>query len=153
VTLAALPPGDTTLDFSGKVKNGTVYSHSIDKNMTFELKPYHDGWEIIVRLQSRPKENLAKFTPTLNDFNDRYIQVVDGMVPQSKREFIFSPQVGDTIQGSRSSDPVSEDETERIRHDGHGTLEMTNLKLAKLNGLHPFIDEMNFDVKISYRPR
>ena len=86
-------------------------------------------------------------------FNDLYIEILNGEVPQKTREFIFSPQVGTTIQGSRSSDPVSEDETERVRHDGRGILEMTNLKLSKLNTSRPFIDEMDFDVKITYRPR
>ena len=105
-----------------------------------------------VRSKDRPKENLARLTSPVNDVDQLAIELKNGEVPQKSREFVFSPKVGEVIQGHLESNPVSEEEVERVRHDGHGILEMTNLQLGKLNSPHPSIDEMSFDVRISFRP-
>lgn len=141
-----------TISFNGTVKAGAAYSRAITKNLTFDLVPIDHGWEIQVHAKDRPKENLARLTPPddATGFNDLLIEswnftpgdtLPDGKAeigkggPGKIREFIFSPKVGIEIQNYRDSEPPSETDVARIRKDGHGILEMTDVKLGP--ALHP----------------
>ena len=63
MTALAASSEEISLNFSDSVKNGANYVHDMSHDMSFELKPYHNGWEIIVHIKDRPRENLARLTP------------------------------------------------------------------------------------------
>ena len=89
-------------------------------------------------------ENIARLTPPFHFVpNPRYIEACDfrnenntgpnnGSVnaSQAQREFIFSPEVGETIDGPQARYGVTPVEVDRVEAFGRGEVEITHLKLS-----------------------
>ncbi len=71
---------------------------------------------------------------------------------QDDREFIFSPEVGKTINAPESTNEITENDIDRIQAFGQGELKITHMKLSppKLHGIAS-IEEMNFHCKLTWR--
>src|SRR6266516_2937456 len=132
-----------TVDFSGSIKAGKRFERTFGGRFIFTLEPIDCGWEICIYERGRT-ENIARLTPPFHFVpNPRDIEgwhfrhenntgPNDGIVnaPQKRREFIFSPEVGETIDGPQARYGVTPGEVDRVEAFGHGDVEITHLKLS-----------------------
>ena len=150
----------------GEVKRGERFQADLWEGVRFELNPTELGWGIAVRDTSRPQENLARLTPPLHgEANPRLIEgwhfrnkagtgpnLGDGNAPGTVRDFIFSPDVGRTIQGPGSEEPPTEDEVVRVAAAGRGTLVIREMKLGEpVPGRRAWIESMRFSLDVEER--
>lgn len=153
-----------SMEFSGSIKAGKGFVRPFGGRFTFALEPIQYGWGICVYEKGR-KENLAGLTLPLHGPNPTDIEgwhfrnqdntgPNDGRlnVPQEEREFIFSPEVGETINGPESTNSITEEDIDRIEAFGQGTLKITQMKLAQPR-LHETasLQEMDFHCKLTWR--
>src|SRR6266542_666644 len=136
-----------TVDFSGSLKAGKRFERTFGGRFIFSLEPIDSGWEIRI-YKRRRTENIARLTPPFHSVaNPRYIEGWNfrnennagpnhGSVnaPQKRREFIFSPEVGNTIDGPQARYGVTPGEVDRVEAFGRGDLEITHLKLSPPHG-------------------
>jgi hypothetical protein len=113
----------------------------------------------------RPEENLARLTPPFHFAP--HPRIIEGWhfrnkdntgpnrgdvnAPQRVRDFIFSREVGRTIQGSdaEADHAPTEEEVERVGEDGRGVLTIEEMKLSKPKaGAQAAIESMKFTVAI-----
>ena len=133
--------------FDAELTEGERFTFDVSDRLYFELDPDPEGWEIAVRAADRPGENLARLTPPLHGPNPRQLWgwhfrnadntgPNDGSVsaPETNRPFIFSEQVGRSIQGPGSDRGPTPEEIEAVERDGSGTLVIEDLKLGNLGG-------------------
>jgi hypothetical protein len=150
----------TTIRFSGAIKAGRRLEHPFGDRFVFALEPAQYGWCISVYEKGR-KEDLAELTLPLYGPNPRAIEgrhfrneanTAPMNVPQENREFIFSPEVGRTINPPESTNRITEDDIDRIGAFGQGELKITRLKLSPPQG-HGIasIGQMKFDCKLTWR--
>jgi len=150
--------------FEAELAEGERFTFDVNERLYFELDPDPEGWEIAVRAVDRPGENLARLTPPLPGPNPRQIWgwhfrnaantgPNDGSVaaPQNDRPFMFSEQVGRTIQGPGSTRGPTPEEIEAVERDGDGMLMVDDLKLGNLvPGQRATIRWMRFHVVLEY---
>lgn len=158
---AALATPRYAESFAGEVDAGESYSRWFGPALEFVLLPLAGGWEIVVRGTGSP-ENLARLTPPLHFVpNPRYIDPwhvlpvppgCDGHDPQQapgpRREFIYSPEVGATIDGPDASRSVTPAEIEEIRRAGHGVLEILAVTAGPARDGCPTIGHLRFRVNV-----
>lgn len=147
----------------GDVTSGQTVRFDLWDGLRVELVPIALGWEIAVRDTTRPDENLARLTPPLHTVpNPRLIEgrhfrnaantgPHDGDVnaPQDERVFIFSREVGRTVQGPAAGHAVTEEEVERVGEEGRGVLTIEEMKLREPRaGDKAGIEWMKFTVAI-----
>lgn len=151
--------------FEAELTEGERFTFDVNDRLYFELDPDPEGWEIAVRAVDRPGENLARLTPPLHGPNPRQVWgwhfrnaantgPNDGSVnaPQTDRPFIFSEQVGRTIQGPGSDRGPTPEEVEAVGRDGDGMLMIDDLKLGNLGpGQRATVRWMRFHVVLEYR--
>lgn len=146
----------------GRVRKGETFQQPFGPGFVFVLEPVANGWEIMVKETGRD-ENLARLTPPLHFApNPREIegwQFLDDPSrcpsrphaaeagPANPREFIFSPEVGRTIQGPDAAVSVSVEEIEAVRRFGRGTLLIEDVALGPLKNGCPGIDWLKFSVQ------
>ena len=121
--------------FKGWVEAGTRFQQAFGPGFHFVLEPRPTGWEIVILERGR-EENLARLTPPLHFVpNPREIEswqfveassscprpygVETGL--ENPRTFIFSPEVGRRIDGSKANRSVIPEEVEAIGRFGRGT--------------------------------
>ncbi|TMQ58888.1 MAG: hypothetical protein E6K76_06610 [Candidatus Eisenbacteria bacterium] len=114
--------GRTAL-FGARVTRGERFVHDLWDGLRLELNPLPLGWEIAIRDTMRPGENLARLTPPGPNRGDVN-------APRQRREFIFSREVGKTIQGPSADHGVTEEEVERVAREGRGVLTVEEMNLA-----------------------
>jgi hypothetical protein len=149
--------------FGGEVARGARFKHDLWDGLRLELDPMDLGWEIVVRDTTRPKENLTRLTPPFHSVpNPRVIQGWhfrnkantgpnrgDVNAPGTARDFIFSRQVGRSIQGPDADHDVTEEEVERVGHEGRGVLTIEDMKIGAAGpGERAGIESMRFTVAI-----
>jgi TonB family protein len=149
------------VSFSGTVSRSEHFRCVFREGFSFDLMPVEYGWEIAVYEDGRP-ENLASLTPTKDGSNPRFIEgwqfltagnsdlnQEDVKGPQAKREFIFSPEIGRSIQLPATNRSPSEQDIERITHDGSGLFRIISVQPASLQpGQKAWLEQMSFDVSI-----
>src|SRR5438093_582678 len=156
-----------TMRFNGSLKAGERFERSFGGRFVFSLEPIDSGWEI--RLYERGRtENIARLTPPFHFVpNPRYIEgwhfrnenntgPNDGSVdaPQKRREFIFSPEVGETIDGPQATYGVTPGEVYRVEAFGRGEVEIAHLKLSPpIENEKARILAMEFRCKIVWRQK
>lgn len=156
-----------TIEFCGLIKAGQRFEHPFGDRFIFALEPMQYGWEISVYEKGR-KEDLAELTlplhgpnPTAiegwhfrNDDNTGSSNEHDAAIGDDIREFIFSPEVGKTINAPESTNNITEDDIDRIEAFGQGELKITHIKLSppQLHGTAS-IEKMNFDCKLTWRQK
>lgn len=153
-----------TIEFSGSIEAGKRFERAFGDRFTFVLEPIQYGWWICVYEKGR-KDNLAGLTLPLHGPNPTDIEgwhfrnedntgPNDGRlnVPQEDREFIFSPEVGETINAPKSTNSITMEDIDRIDAFGQGELEITHMKLSP-SRLHETasIQQMNFRCKLTWR--
>lgn len=143
---------------AGRVVAGDSYAQLFANRFTFHLLPLERGWEIVIREAGR-EENLALLTPPwhfvpnprdIEGWHSRNVDNTgpnDGSVnaPQRVREFIFSPEVGRTIEyeGSATPDTV----VARVAQFGRGRLVIVDYELTPpLEGERAAFLWMKFEV-------
>ncbi len=152
-----------TASFEGSVKRGERFQHDIWDGLRLELDPTDFGWEIAVRDTTRAAENLARLTPPFHFVpNPRDIEgwhfrdkantgpnQGDVNAPQRERWFIFSREVGTSIQAADHAGEITEDEVERVKDQGRGALTIEDLVLtAPARGERAGIESMRFTVAV-----
>jgi hypothetical protein len=154
-----------TIEFSGSIKAGQRFEHPFGNRFTFALQPIKYGWEIAVYEKGR-KEDLVELTLPLHGPNPTDIEgwhfrnednidssnEHDAAIGNDIREFIFSPEVGKTINEPESTNNITIDEIDRIEAFGQGELKITHMKLSppQLHGTAS-IEKVNFDCKLTWR--
>ena len=143
---------------------GQSFRRHFGEKFEFLLEPRPAGWEIVIKTYGR-EENLARLTPPLHfqpnpreiegwhlsatptDCLSRPYAAESG--PASRRQFIFSPQVGDTIDGPNAGRQVTHEEIETIGRFGHGRLSIDDFSLIPGNEAGcPDIKWLKFTVHI-----
>jgi len=149
--------------FEGEVTRGARFERDLWDGLRFELEPIGLGWEIAVRDTARPEENLARLTPPFHFVpNPRVIEGWhfrnkantgpnrgDVNAPGTARDFIFSRQVGKSIQGPDADRVVTEEEVERVKNEGRGVLTIESMKIGAAGpGERAGMESMRFTVVI-----
>lgn len=165
--LGAENAGKDHLAFSGEVAAGQSFERPFGPGFRFQLKPQRYGWDIIIR-DAREEENLARLTPPLHfrpnprDISGWHFRNRDNTGPNKAgdqninapgkvREFIFSPEVGRTIQGPQAHLAPTAAEIRRSSDFGRGRLTIVDYRLADLEpGRQARFAWMRFEVKLSW---
>lgn len=126
---------------SGTLTAGQDLEESFGDRFTFRLRPSAHGWEVQVAEAGRD-ENLARLTPPWHFVpsprflegwhfrNARNTGPNEGDVnaPQSVREFIFSPEVGRSLEYEGGATPAST--VEAVAAFGQGRLTILEYELS-----------------------
>ena len=145
--------------FEARIQKGDRFEKQFGPGLTLLLEPREYGWEIVVR-DDRPQENIARLTPPLHFApNPRVLEgwhfrnsdnsgPNDGSVnaPQEEREFLFSPEVG------RSLDyPLTPAQATELPGFGRGRLVVTSMELGNLRrGERAHLERLEFEVQLSW---
>jgi hypothetical protein len=166
-TLQLIFGDPATINFTGSLKAGQRFERPFGGRFTFTLEPIQYGWEISVHEKGR-KDDLAGLTLPLhgpnptdiegwhfrNDDNTGPSTMNSSVFSQDDREFIFSPEVGKTINAPESTNDISEDDIDRIEAFGQGELRITRLKLSPpLPGHTANIRQMDFNCQLTWRQK
>lgn len=148
---------------SGSIHAGEEFRRSFDSRFALILAPTPAGWEILVREHGR-EENLSRLTPPLHfapnpreiegwhlsetpsDCKDRPYGAEAG--PENPRKFIFSPEVGKSIDGAGTARSVNHEEIKEIEKFGRGTLTIQKFALKPGKNGCPKIQWMQFSVEL-----
>jgi len=149
--------------FQGRARRGTEYRRPFGGRFALVLSPMDKGWTIRVQEVGR-EEDLARLTPPLHFVpNPREIegwQFLDDPAacpdrphnaeagPRDPREFIFSPEVGKSIQGPDSHVSPTPEDIEAVRRFGRGKLSIVKHVLADDGGVCPALEEITFTVEL-----
>lgn len=134
--------------FEGEVRAGESFEKSFGGRFLFRLEPDALGWTITVREEGRD-EDLSRLTPPFHfvpnprDIEGWHFRNADNTGPNEAgeknvnapgkvREFVFSPEVGRTIQAPGTSRPVTPEDVERVRAYGRGRLTILSFGLENL---------------------
>lgn len=144
---------------TGAVNRGERFSSAFGPGLVLVLEPAEYGWQIIVR-DERPDENIARLTPPFHFVpNPRDVEgwhfrngdntgPNDGSVnaPQEERDFLFSPEVGRSIDY-----PVTPEQAKQLERAGQGRLVIKSLQLGNLEpGQKAHIRQMDFSIWLSW---
>lgn len=150
------------IEISGTVLAREKFRKSFGPGFEFVLEPTPSGWEIVIRMQGR-KENLARLTPPLHFApNPREIEawhLVDtkpgcprsyGVVtgPRHPREFIFSPEVGRTIDGPQATQAIGPEDVSAVQRFGRGTCSIDGFEVSYDEKGCPGLSRLEFAVRL-----
>jgi hypothetical protein len=145
----------------GEVKMGEAFEKAFGPGFHFRLEPDPHGWLIVIR-DERGNEDLSRLTPPFHfvpnprEIEGWHFRNADNTGPNESgeknvnapglvREFIFSPEVGRTIDY-----PPKPEEIEKIKHFGRGELTILDYKLGDLvSGKRARFEWMRFEVDLS----
>jgi hypothetical protein len=149
--------------FSGRLRSGELFSRPFGTRFKFFLEPTPSGWEIVIR-EVGSNENLSRLTPPLHSSpNPREIEgwqlsnkpsecasrpFAAEAGPKELRGFIFSPEVGKSIDGSCAHRSVTAQDIEAIQRFGRGTLIIEQYGLIPEEDGCPMIEWMTFSVQL-----
>ena len=146
----------------GEVKMGETFEKAFGPGFYFRLEPNAYGWLITLR-DERGSEDLSRLTPPFHfvpnprEIEGWHFRNADNSGPNEPgeknvnapgliREFIFSPEVGRTINY-----PPKPEEIEKIRRFGRGELRILDYKLGDLvPGKRARFEWMRFEVDLSW---
>jgi hypothetical protein len=147
--------------FEGSVTTGRPYRHDLWDGLRFELVPKELGWKLVIRDTTRQEEDLASLTPPWH-FVPNPTQIEgwhfrnkentgpnqgDVNAPGRSRDFIFSPEVGRSIQGPSAN--TTEEEVQRVEDRGRGVLDIEEMVLTPpVKNEQAGIQSMRFRVAI-----
>jgi len=164
------PGGREEAVFSGRLLAGQGYEAEFGPGLVFKLVPRPYGWEVEIGEKGRDV-NLARLTPPLHfapnprELEGWHFRNADNTGPNEPgeknvnapgdiREFIFSPEVGRTIQGADANRAPDETDIEKVRTYGRGILKITDYALADLEpGRKARFASLAFEVRFSFPRR
>jgi hypothetical protein len=136
-------PGRRAERIQGTVKKGETFRYVSPAGWILHLLPGEAGWFLHISIKGREGDDLGRFTPPLHFSNARYIEgwhfrnadntgPNDGSVnaPQELREFIFSPEVGRTIDITDSDFRRAVEYVEKVRSFGRGWVFIESYQLT-----------------------
>jgi len=149
--------------FSARVSAGERFRRPFGSRFEFILEPAPAGWDIVIREYGRD-ENLSRLTSPLHFApNPREIEgwhLSDNPSacascpysaetgPENPRRFIFSPEVGERIDGADAGRSATVQEVEDVRRFGRGTLTIESFGLEPGRDDCPKIEWMTFSVQL-----
>lgn len=157
--VAACPPERVCVSTKGQLNRGERLVRSFGPGLTLVLEPREFGWEVIVR-DERPDENIARltapfhFVPNPRDIEGWHFRNADNSgpndgsinAPQREREFLFSPEVGRSIDY-----PPTAEQARMLEESGHGRLLIKSLQLGNLRpGQRAHIKRLEFSLVLSW---
>jgi hypothetical protein len=157
------PHGYESIVVASQVRAGDLFRVSFGGRYALRLEPIEFGWTIGVEQRGR-EENLARLTPPWHFVpNPRSIEgwhfrnalntgPNDGSVnaPQERRDFIFSPEVGLSLDYDGSGTPPAV--VGDVRRFGRGVLTVTDYTLTPIaEGERASFEEMSFTVCLVWR--
>lgn len=157
--LIVCPPAWECTSFGARLEKGERFQKSFGPGLTLLLEPREYGWEILVR-DDRPEENIARLTPPFHLApNPRFLEgwhfrnadntgPNDGSVnaPQQEREFVFSPEVGRSIDY-----PVTPAQARELPAFGRGRLLVKSMKLGNLEvGARAHFEQLELDIELDW---
>ena len=155
------------VSFTRELKAGERFEHRFGEQFIFALEPSQFGWLVAIYEPGR-SEDLARLTPPFHFVpnareidgwhfrNQENTGPNDGSVnaPQKDREFVFSPEVGRSIDSPRAKGQPTREEMERIKSYGRGVLSIESLKLSPpQRGRRAQILEIRFCCTVSWPHR
>jgi hypothetical protein len=153
--------------FTGEVRAGERFEKAFGGRFRFILKPIPTGWMIAVREEGRD-EDLSRLTPPFHfvpnprDIEGWHFRNADNTGPNEAgaknvnapgkvREFIFSPEVGKTIDGPDAGRSPTPEEIEAVSRFGHGTVTIRAYRLADLMaGRQARFAWMRFEMRVQW---
>jgi len=157
--LGICPPDWECTSFEARIQKGERFEKSFGPGLTLLLEPWEYGWEILVR-DDRPEENIARLTPPFHFVpNPRFLEgwhfrnsdnsgPNDGSVnaPQEEREFLFSPEVGRSVDY-----PLTPAQATELGVFARGRLVVTSMELGNLRrGERAHLERLEFEVQLSW---
>lgn len=151
----------------GEVKMGETFEKAFGPGFYFRLEPNAYGWLIVLR-DERGSEDLSRLTPPFHfvpnprEIEGWHFRNTDNSGPNEPgeknvnapgliREFIFSPEVGGTIDGPNAKRKPTLEEIEKIQRFGRGELRILDYKLGDLiPGKRARFEWMRFEVDLSW---
>jgi hypothetical protein len=155
------------ITWKGEVRSGEAFEKAFGPGLAFKLTPRPFGWEIEIVEKGRA-ENLARLTPPFHfvpnprDIDGWHFRNTDNTgpnesgeknvnAPGAEREFIFSPEVGKTIQGPDVVRSPDESDVAAVKAFGRGILRILDYALADLEpGKKARFASMRFEVTLSW---
>ena len=155
-----MPDQRQCTSFTGTLVNrGERLLEPFGPGLVLVLEPAEHGWQIIVR-DERLDENIARLTPPFHfvpnprDVEGWHFRNADNTgpsdgsanAPQEERDFVFSPEVGRSIDY-----PMTPEQAAQLELAGQGRLMITSLRLGNLKpGKKAYIRRMTFSVRLSW---
>jgi len=158
------PPSNHNLHIEAELKAGQQFKRNFGEGLCFILEPQPSGWLILVQ-KTTGGDDLARLSPPLHFVpNPRQIEgwhlleedasAKCANAPGKIRDFIFSPAVGDTIDGPAATRAVTPEDIENVRRYGQGKLTVLDFRLEKdFHDQTPAIEWMRFAVDLSWTAR
>jgi hypothetical protein len=158
---------DEGASFSGEIRAGETFERPFGPGLIFRLDPISTGWTLTVRERDR-EEDLSRLTPPFRfvpnprDIEGRHFRNSDNTgpnergeknvnAPGTERTFIFSPEVGRSIQGAQARAVPTAAEIEKATSYGRGVLRILGHRLNHLEpGKQARFDSMRFEVQLSW---
>jgi hypothetical protein len=151
---------------SGEVAAGQGFERGFGPGLLLRLEPMPTGWMLSVRERGRDEE-LSRLTPPLHSApNPRDLEgwqfcapadhaceaeAAARNAPGRVRDFIFSPEVGRTIQGPEARRGPGPEDIHRIMRFGRGRLRLLDYRLAEPSSVgEPKLAWIRFDVQLSW---
>jgi len=155
------------IDFEAEISETQRFEKPFGPGFLFILEPSSLGWRIMVKQENRD-EDLSRLTPPFHfvpnprDVEGWHFRNADNTGPNApgeknvnapgeEREFIFSPEVGLTIDAPGTGRPPSAEEIDAVRAFGRGKLVILAHKLAGLEpGTQARFVWMKFRVELTW---
>jgi hypothetical protein len=134
--------------FIGEVRGGEEYRRKFGEHFLLTLQPLPLGWRINVLVEGS-EEDIGRLTPPFHgvpnpcEIEGWHFRISDNTgpdepgeknvnAPQQRREFIFSPEVGKTIDGAQAKSQPTAEEIDWVKQFGKGTLTLLEYRLTDL---------------------
>ncbi len=147
---------------TGAVAGGEEFTETTPGGWIFKLTPMRYGWLLGVAQPGREDENISRLTPPLHGPNATLIEgwhfrnetntgpnTGSVNVPQQQRHFIFSPEVGRTINYNGAS--TTGEDIDTISSYGRGWLYLDSFALTPLKeGERASFETISFKVCLTW---
>lgn len=167
-------PAAATKHFSGHVRRGERYEHSLSNGIRFVLQPEDEGWRVAMYGPDTTQNLVGIATPPYHGVNEADIQAWhfrnkdnsgpnkgDVNAPQKERAFYFLENPSDYPAFAEALDralhapqPNGDDNADSImasKLQGEGMLRIRDMKLGGLaTGTDPYIESMDFEVTLKH---
>jgi hypothetical protein len=151
---------------SGEVAAGQVFERRFGPGLLLRLDPQPTGWMLSVRQPGRD-EDLSRLSPPLHFApNPRDLEgwqfclagdrageagAAARNAPGNLRDFIFSPEVGNAIQGPGARGSPTPEDIHRVMRFGRGRLHILSFRRADPSpGGEPRLAWLQFEVELSW---
>jgi len=149
--------------FTAEVFAGQTFEKPFGPGFLFRLEPDPFGWLITLKYGNEDISRLTPpwhFVPSPREIEGWHFRNSDNTGPNETgeknvnapgevREFIFSPEVGKTIDGPQANQQPTPEEIKRIKSFGRGTLTILDYRLTNVEpGKQASFEWMRFYVEL-----